>query len=105
MDKPEIVNAVAEKVDVSREDVSRTIDLALETIDDALERGNDVKLAQLGRLKPSAGNPHHGAKATLFDAGTPFTADDLPQLSADALTYEQRGFIPALKGIKGIFKR
>lgn len=68
MDKPEIVQRVAERTGLSRSQASKAVDALLETIQDALVRGEQVRFIGFGsfqvrsRSEREGRNPRTGAK-------------------------------------------
>ena len=85
MNKSELIQAVADKVDSPKSEVSRTLDAVLDTITESVARGDKVSLTGFGtferreRAARSGRNPQTGAqikvaasKAPAFKAGKAF---------------------------------
>ena len=68
MNKAELITVVAEKAELSHTDAGKAVDCALETIEEALIRGEAVKLSGFGifekkeRAARVGTNPSTGAK-------------------------------------------
>jgi DNA-binding protein HU-beta len=68
MDKPEVVQRVAERTGLSRSQASKAVDALLETITDSLVRGEQVRFIGFGsfqvrsRSQREGRNPRTGAK-------------------------------------------
>jgi DNA-binding protein HU-beta len=82
MNKGDLVNTVAEKANLSRGDAGKALDAALDTITEALKRGEEVKIVGFGsfvvanRAAGQARNPRTGetvnvpaSKSPKFRAG------------------------------------
>ena len=67
MNKAEIIELIADKVDVSKNDVEYVVDELLHTIEKEIIKGNEVKLSSFGvfykkeRLPRKGTNPSNGA--------------------------------------------
>lgn len=85
MNKSQLIEAAADKADQSKSDVAATLDALLETIQDAVGRGDKVVLTGFGtferrdRAARTGRNPQTGAeikvpasKAPAFKAGKAF---------------------------------
>lgn len=85
MNKSELVEAAADKAELSKKDVAATLDAVLETIVETVARGEKVALSGFGtfdrreRAARSARNPQTGepmevaaSKSPGFKAGTAF---------------------------------
>ena len=68
MNKGDLVNAVAEQASLSRGDAGRALDAAINSITEALKRGEEVKIVGFGRFLVAnraageARNPRTGEK-------------------------------------------
>lgn len=82
MNKSELINAIAEKSELSKKDAGKALDAIIGTVSESLEKGENVQLIGFGtfevRNRParSARNPHTGeeikiaaCKAPAFKAG------------------------------------
>lgn len=85
MNKSELIQAVADKVDTSKSEVSNTVEAVLDTITDSVKRGEKVALTGFGtferreRAARTGRNPQTGAeikvpasKAPAFKPGKAF---------------------------------
>jgi DNA-binding protein HU-beta len=77
MNKGDLVNAVAEKANLSRGDAGKALDAALDTITDALKSGEEVKIVGFGsfvvanRAAGEARNPRTGEKVSVPASKSP----------------------------------
>lgn len=77
MNKQELISAVAERAGLNRDDVSHDLNVMLEVITSALERGDDVRLVGFGafsvtRRKASTGrNPRTGEPLEIPSSANP----------------------------------
>ncbi len=53
MTKGELVDQVASRAEITRQDAARAVDAVLETVQDALRRGSDVTLSGFGKFHVS----------------------------------------------------
>ncbi len=71
MNKAEIIELIADKVDVSKTDVEYVVDELLHTIEKEIIKGNEVKLSSFGvfykkeRLARKGTNPSNGSIITI----------------------------------------
>ena len=77
MNKGELVNAMAERIGVSRAQAGEALDAAIETITEALKRGEEVKIVGFGtfvvtdRAAGEARNPRTGERVQVPASKTP----------------------------------
>ena len=77
MNKGELVDAVAEKVGLTRSQTGEALDAAIETITEALKRGEEVKIVGFGtfvvtdRAAGEARNPRTGERVQVPASKTP----------------------------------
>lgn len=50
MTKSELIDQVADRADLTKNDASRAVDAVLATVEDALRRGSDVSIAGFGKF-------------------------------------------------------
>ena len=77
MNKGELVSAVAEKTGLSKAQAGEALDAALESIQETLKKGEEVKIVGFGtftvadRPAGEARNPRTGEKGQVPDSKTP----------------------------------
>ena len=77
MNKGELVNAMAEKVGLTRAQAGEALDAAIDTITEALKKGEEVKIVGFGtftvaeRAAGEARNPRTGEKVQVAASKTP----------------------------------
>lgn len=77
MNKGELVGAIADKTGLSKGDAGKALDAALESIQDALKGGDEVKIVGFGtftvadRPAGEARNPRTGEKVQVAASKTP----------------------------------
>ena len=77
MNKGDLVNAVAEQANLSRGDAGKALDAAINSITEALKRGEEVKIVGFGsfvvtnRAAGEARNPRTGEKVQVPASKTP----------------------------------
>ena len=77
MNKADLVNAVAEQANLSRGDAGKALDAAINSITEALKRGEEVKIVGFGsfvvgnRAAGQARNPRTGEKVQVPASKTP----------------------------------
>lgn len=81
MTKSELVDQVAARAELSRQEAGRAVDAVIATVEDALRRGSDVTLSGFGKFHvsergPRAGvNPRTGERIEIAASRVPrFTA-------------------------------
>jgi len=79
--KSELVDQVADRADLTKQDAARALDAVLATVEDALRRGSDVALSGFGKFHVSERgarlgmNPRTGERMQIAAARVPrFTA-------------------------------
>ncbi|MHB1538973.1 MAG: HU family DNA-binding protein [Solirubrobacteraceae bacterium] len=60
MTKSELVDQVAARTDLSRQDAGRAVDAVVATIEDALRRGSEVNITGFGKFHVSDRGPRSG---------------------------------------------
>ena len=60
MTKSELVDQVAHRASLTKQDAARAVDAVLATVEDALRRGSDVTVAGFGKFHVSDRGPRKG---------------------------------------------
>lgn len=60
MTKSELVDQVADRADLTKQEAARAVDALVETVQDALRRGSEVTLLGFGRFHVSERGPRTG---------------------------------------------
>lgn len=60
MTKSELVDQVAERAELSKQDAGKAVDAVLATVEDALRRGSDVTVSGFGKFHVSERGPRSG---------------------------------------------
>ena len=60
MTKSELVDQVAARTDLSKQDAGRAVDAVVATIEDALRRGSEVSISGFGKFHVSERGPRSG---------------------------------------------
>ena len=63
MTKAELVDQVADRADLTKQEASRAVDAVLATVEDALRRGSEVSVAGFGKFHVSERGARPGSLA------------------------------------------
>ncbi|MDX2211649.1 MAG: HU family DNA-binding protein [Oculatellaceae cyanobacterium bins.114] len=88
MNKGELIDAIAEKADVSKKDADRILSAVLETIQDAVSSGEKVTLVGFGTFEPRERSAREGRNPKTGETMT-IPATRVPAFSAGKLFKEK----------------